>query len=278
VIRYAILGPVELRDGERGVVVGGPQQVALLAFLLVNANRALSRDRLIDALWSDCGPGGAVKRLHVAIARLRRTLDANGMQGESVLRTVAGGYLFAIAPGQLDAEVFQTRLDQGHRALEAGEAARARALLGEALAMWHGPALAGAAYEEFAQPEIRRLEELRLAAVETRVDCELQLGEHARAIGELETLVAAHPGRERFTGQLMLALYRCGRQGDALEVYARTRAYLSSELGLEPGPAVRTLQAEVLAQSDVLAAPGGAFAAASRPVRRVLPRPLLPAS
>jgi len=250
-VRFSILGPIELCDGERRAAVGGSRQVALLALLLVNANRALSSDQLIDALWGT-RRAGAVKRLHVTIARLRRTLDAGGVPGESVLRTVAGGYLLVVRPGQLDAEVFQTHVEEGRRALQDGDAARARELFGEALGMWRGPALAPVAYEPFAQPEIRRLEELRLSALEARLDCELRLGEHGALIGELQVLVAAHPGRERLAAQLMLALYRGGRQGEALDVYARTRAYLSGELGLEPGPALRGLQAEILAQSPAL--------------------------
>jgi DNA-binding SARP family transcriptional activator len=250
-VRFSILGPIELCDGERRAAVAGSRQVALLALLLVNANRALSSDQLIEALWGD-RRAGAVKRLHVTITRLRRTLDAGGVPDESVLQTVAGGYLLAVQPGELDAEVFQTRVDEGRRALENGEAARARELFGEALGMWRGPALAAVAYEAFAQPEIRRLDELRLSALEARIECELRLGEHGGLIGELEVLVAAHPGRERLAAQLMLALYRGGRQGDALEVYARTRGYLSGELGLEPGPALRDLQAEILAQSPAL--------------------------
>jgi DNA-binding SARP family transcriptional activator len=251
-VRYAILGPVELRDGERGVAVGGPRQVALLALLLVNANRALSSDRLIEELWEDRARAGALKRLQMAIARLRRTLDPGGEQDASALRTVAGGYMLAVAPGELDADVFQTRVEDGRRVLEAGDVQRARDVLHEALRMWRGPALAEVAYHEFAQPEVRRLEELRLAALEARLDLELGLGEHGALIGELEALVAEHPGRERFAAQLMLALYRCGRQGDALDAYARTRTYLSRELGLEPGPALRGIQAEILAQSPGL--------------------------
>jgi DNA-binding SARP family transcriptional activator len=275
-VRYAILGPVELRDGGR-VVVGGPRQVALLALLLVNANRALSNDRLIDTLWGDLGPAGALKRLQAAILRLRRVLDPEAVHDESVLRRVAGGYLLAVGPGELDAEVFQARVRDGRRALEAGEARRAREVLVKALGMWRGPALAEVAYEDFAQPEIRRLEELRLAALEVRVDCELQLGEHGEVIGELEALVAEHPGRERLAAQLMLALYRSGRQSEALEVYARTRAYLSGELGLEPGAALKALQRRILEQSGTLTAPGYVHAAAPRQPRRALPRPLQPA-
>jgi DNA-binding SARP family transcriptional activator/tetratricopeptide (TPR) repeat protein len=251
-VRYAILGPVELCDGERRKAVGGPRQLALLALLLVNANRALSNDRLIDTLWNDLGRSGALKRLQAAILRLRRSLDPDGVQSESALRRVAGGYLLAVGAGELDADVFQMRIREGRRALEAREPARARDALRDALGMWRGPALAEVAYEEFAQPEIRRLEELRLAALEARVDCELRLGEHGGLISELEALVAAHPGRERLAAQLMLALYRCGRQGEALEVYARTRANLLGGLGLEPGPALRALQAEILAQAPAL--------------------------
>jgi DNA-binding SARP family transcriptional activator len=251
-IRYAILGPLELCDGALRVAVVGRRQVALLALLLVNANRMLSNDRLIEAVWGELGPRGAVKRLQVAIVRLRQALDAAGAQGESVLRTVAGGYLLAVRPGELDAEVFQTRVREGRRALAEGNVALALDTLGTALGMWRGSALEGVAYEEFAQPEIRRLEELRFTALEARADCEMRRGAHSEVIGELEALLAEHPGRERLTAQLMLALYRCGRQGDALAVYARTRTYLSTELGLEPGPALRGLQAQILVQSPAL--------------------------
>jgi DNA-binding SARP family transcriptional activator len=251
-IRYAILGPIGLSDGERLQPAGGPRQVALLAFLLVHANRAVSSDRLIDTLWGRQSPASALQNLHVTISRLRKMLGADGAGEEPVLRTVAGGYLLAVRPGELDAEVFQTRVEEGRRALEAGEAAWARQELREALEMWRGAALAEVAYEEFAQRDIRRLDELRLAAIEAHVDAELRLGEHSAAIVELESLVVAHPGRERLAAQLMLALYRCGRQGDALEVYTRTRAYLAGELGLEPGPALQALQADILAQSPAL--------------------------
>jgi DNA-binding SARP family transcriptional activator/tetratricopeptide (TPR) repeat protein len=264
VVRYAILGPIELCDGKRTVTVGGPRQLALLALLLVNANRALSDDRLIDTLWHDLGPSGALKRLQAAILRLRRSLDPDGVQPEPVLRRVAGGYLLAVAPGELDADVFQARIGEARRALEAGEAALARDVLCDALGMWRGPALAEVAYVEFAQPEIRRLEELRLTALEARVDCELRLGEHGGLISELAALVAAHPGRERLAAQLMLAMYRCGRQGEALEVYARTRAILLTELGLEPGPALQTLQAEILAQAPALQSAADAPGPAAR--------------
>jgi DNA-binding SARP family transcriptional activator len=159
-IRYAILGPVELRDGERTVAVGGPRQVALLALLLVNANRALSNDQLIDTLWSDLSSARSAKRLQAAILRLRRTLDPGRGKAESVLRTLSGGYPLDVRHGELDAEVFQADTQAARQALERGAVASARAALAKALEMWRGPALADVGYEAFAQPEIRRLEEL----------------------------------------------------------------------------------------------------------------------
>ena len=271
--KYAILGPVELRDGERRLPVGGPRQVALLALLLVNANRAMSTDELVEALWADLGPEGAVKRLQVAVVRLRRALEAQADDGEPALRRVTGGYMLAVRPGELDADVFRQRVDEGRDALERGETARARDILRGALALWRGPALAEVAYEEFAQTEIRRLEEQRRLALEALVDAELALGEHGRMVGELETLLAANPGHERFAAQLMLALYRGGRQGEALAVYARTRNHLSGELGLEPGPALKALQRQVLDQSPELDTPKPLPAASSE---RTIPRPSPP--
>jgi DNA-binding SARP family transcriptional activator/tetratricopeptide (TPR) repeat protein len=287
IVRYAILGSTGLFDGERVLPPGGPRQVALLALLLVHANRAVPSDQLIDALWGQQRPAGALNSLHVMIWRLRKRLDIEAADGQPVLRTVAGGYLLAVRPGELDAEVFQTRMQEGRRALEAGDARLAQATLAEALGLWRGPVLAEVAYEDWAQSEIRRLEELRLAAVEAWVDAGLRLGGSGAVIAELESLVAKHPGRERLAGQLMLALYRCGRQGEALEVYARARAYLSREMGLEPGPVLKELQADILAQSPALqqiaeelgSAAGDRLPAqqaevAVGPVRLTLPRPL----
>ena len=251
-IRYAILGPVALCDRERRVAIGGPRQVALLVLLLLNGNRAVSCDELIETLWSDRGPDGALKRLQVAIVRLRHTIAAHVPRDESVLRTVSGGYLLELLPGHVDAEVFQTRAEDGRRALQQGDAEGARDALCEALGMWRGPALADVRYEDFALTEIRRLEELRLAALESRIEAELRLGEHGGLIGELESLVGTHPARERFTAQRMLALYRCGRQADALDAYTRARDHLSRELGLEPGPELRSLQRAILEQDTSL--------------------------
>jgi predicted ATPase/DNA-binding SARP family transcriptional activator len=250
--KFAILGPIELFHGGRPRPIGGPRQLALLAFLLVHANRAVSTDRLIDALWTDEDSRGALKRLHVAVTRLRKALATPGDRSEPRLRTTAGGYLLAVAPGELDADLFQTRIEDARRRLEDDVPTRAAELLRDALELWRGPPLAEVAYHSFAQDEIRRLEELHLTALEYRAEADLRLGRHTELIGELEALVAAHPERERLAGQLMLALYRGGRQAEALNAYTRTRTHLSTALGLSPGPALQALQAQILEQSPAL--------------------------
>ena len=246
-----ILGPVQAWAGDQRLGLGGPRQLKLFAFLVLHANRAVSSDALIDAVWGS-SPSGADNRLGMAIARLRRALEGLGDGNGSVLRTVAGGYLLSIGAGELDSELFEATLADGRRALEGGVAAHAVERLSDALALWRGPALAELAFESFAQGEIRRLEELRLVALKARIDAELQLGHHSGLIGELERLLIEHPTHEGFAAQLMLALYRCGRQGDALAVWQRSRAYLAEQLGLEPGPALRDLQHAILAHDPEL--------------------------
>src|SRR4051812_20935072 len=189
-LKFTILGPIEVSDGERRLSVGGPRQVALLTFLLVHANQATSTDQLIDAVWGDQDVRGAVKRLQVAITRLRKTLDCGDDAAESRLRTTVGGYVLAVAPGELDADIFEARLQDGRRALEDGEPARAAEVLCAALALWRGPPLAEVAYEAFAQPEIRRLEELRGAATQARLDPGPELGRHGPPLAQLPALVA----------------------------------------------------------------------------------------
>ena len=274
-IRYAVLGPVQLRDRGRVLPAGGPRQIALLAYLLLNPNRAVSADELIDAMWGEQDARGALKRLQVAITRLRKALESAGR--EPALRTVAGGYLLEVAPGERDSDVFETRLEDGRRALHGGAAPSAAARLREALRLWQGSAFAQVAYQPFAQTEIRRLEELRLAALELRLEADLQLGRHAELVGELDALVVANPTRERLAGQLMLALYRSGRQVDALDAYQRVRARLSADLGLEPGPELKALQHAILEQAptlDLVALPDAGAAPAPRP--RAAQQPVAP--
>ena len=247
---FRVLGPVEAWTGTGRLVVGGTQ-LKLLAFLLLNANRAVSADALIDAVWGSERNSG-VKRLHMAIARVRKAIEPLAATDESLLRTVSGGYLLTVAPGELDADVFADSVQDGRRALADGDPSRATRLLAEALALWRGTPLAEVAFEDFAQTEIRRLEELRLTALETRIDAELQVGHHAELVGELEALVGDEPTREHFAEQLMLVLYRSGRQADALAAFQRTRAYLSRELGIQPGPALSALHDQILGNATEL--------------------------
>ena len=251
---FRVLGPIEAWSEETRLPLGGPQQMKLLAFLLLNANRAVSADAVIDAVW---GPGrdGGLKRLQMAIMRLRKALEPLDADGKSLLQTVGGGYLLSIASDELDAAVFAQRIQDGRRTLGDGDSVRAGELVGQALELWRGPPLAEVAFEDFVQAEIRRLHELRLVALETRIDADLQQGRHSELVAELEVLFGEQPTRERLAAQLMIALYRSGRQTDALEIYQRTRAHLADQLGLEPGPALRELQNRILKQDRTLSEP-----------------------
>ena len=197
-------------------------------------------DRLVDDLWGERPPATARKSLQVRVAGLRRALP------EGVLATHGPGYLIHVAGDELDLHRFERLVGEGRTALEQRNAGDATSILVQALELWRGPPLADFASEAFAQPAIARLEELRLSAIELRIDAELVLGRSADAVAELEELVASHPFRERLRAQLMLALYREGRQADALDVYRRSRALLVSELGIEPGPALRELERAIL--------------------------------
>ena len=248
-LAFQILGPLEVVDQERLVVLGGPKQRALLAILLLRRGEAVSTDRLIDQLWGERPPVTAAKTLQGYVSHLRKAL------GDEVLLTRAGGYLLVAASGQVDADRFEAMAADARRALSDGDAARAREVLDGAMGLWRGEPLADLAYEPFAQGEIARLEEARLSALEDRIDADLMLGDHRGLVGELEALVAAHPHRERMLGQLMLALYQCGRQTDALAAYRKGRDALDRELGLEPGPELRALEQRILTQDRALDPP-----------------------
>jgi DNA-binding SARP family transcriptional activator/ABC-type branched-subunit amino acid transport system substrate-binding protein/streptogramin lyase len=248
-MRYRILGPLEVSDGKRVVRLAQGRQRLLLAVLLVHANEAISTDRLIDALWGEAPPPTAARSLHNLVSSLRKSLP----DGE--LETRGHGYLLRVDDDQLDAARFQTLVERGRAELTAGQPERAAALLGEAIDLWRGPALADLAYEPPVADEAARLEETRLAAVEDRIDADLTLGRHTELAPELDALVARHPLRERLRAQQMLALYRAGRQADALRAYADTRRHLLDELGIEPGPALRQLERAVLQHDPSLGAP-----------------------
>jgi YVTN family beta-propeller protein len=239
-LEFHILGPVEAVEQQRALPLGGSRQRALLAILVLHRGEALTSDRLIDELWGERPPATAAKTLQGYVSRLRRVL------GPDVLLTRAGGYVLAAAPEQVDAERFERLAAGAREALARGDPAGARDQLRSALALWRGDALADLAYEPFAARQVARLEEARRAAIEDRIDAELALGADRELIGELEALVAAHPVRERPREQLMLAMYRCGRHAEALEVYRRARTALSDELGLEPGPTLRELEQRIL--------------------------------
>jgi DNA-binding SARP family transcriptional activator len=237
-----------------GQVVGVPagKQRALLTWLAVRAPQPVSAEAAAEALWPRAAPAEALRSLQVTVSRLRRSLGAAG----SVLETVASGYRLAVEADAVDARRFETLVDEARAARVRGDGAAARRLLDDALGLWRGPALADVGFESFAQAEIARLEELRLAALEERIDVRLSAGEHALVVAELEQLSAEHPSRERLVGLLMLALYRCGRQSDALEVYTRGRLRLDEELGLEPSPELQRLQEAILRHDPSLDAPG----------------------
>ena len=217
-LEFRILGPLEVVARERALALGGAKQRALLAVLLLHRREVVSTDRLIDELWGERPPATALKTVQVYVSHLRKAL------GGDLLVTRGHGYLLAAEPDQVDVDRFERLAAEGRRALEQGDNDRASRSLHEGLALWRGPPLADFAYESFAQAEIGRLEEARLTVLEDRIDADLALGDHTQLIGELEALCREHPNRERLESQLVLALYRSGRQADALERYRRVRA------------------------------------------------------
>ena len=249
VIEFRILGSLEVVDGDSLCEVGSPQQRELLTILLLRRGEPISTDLLIDALWGERAPPTAHKIVQGYVSNLRRAL------GEGLLVTRGRGYELRAAPEQVDVDQFLSLAGEGGRALEAGDAAKAAAVLRAALALWRGPPLADFSYKAFAQPEIARLEEARLAALSDRVDADLALGEHTRLVSELEALVREHPLRERLVCQLMLALYRSGRQADALESYRNARRRLVDQIGVEPGRELERLQQAILIQDPELEPP-----------------------
>jgi DNA-binding SARP family transcriptional activator/ABC-type transport system substrate-binding protein/streptogramin lyase len=240
-MEFRLLGPLEVVRDDSPIPLGGARQRALLAFLLLHANEVVSRDRLIDALLGERPPESAAHILDQQLFRLRKALEP-----DELLVRRPGGYALEVDAEQVDVRRFKRLLEEARQANAAGHSRAALEALDAALALWRGPALADVAYEDFARIEIDRLEELRLVALEARVDAELALGRHDTAISELEALTARHPLRERPRAQTMLALYRAGRQAEALQVYAETRRRLVDELGIEPGPALRELEQAIL--------------------------------
>jgi DNA-binding SARP family transcriptional activator len=253
-MEYRILGPLEVRAEGRPLALGGAKQRAVLAILLLNANNVVSSARLIDELWGEDAPESAAKGLQGYVSGLRKVLDPQRDRAAQspVLVTRPPGYAIELAPEELDAIRFERLRAEARVALAAGEPKTAGAMLREALGLWRGPPLADFAYASFARTEIDRLEELRVGALEDRIDVDLALGGHAEVVGELEALIDRYPLRERFRGQLMLALYRSGRQAEALDVYRRTRRVLVDELGIEPMRDLQDLERAILLQDSSL--------------------------
>ena len=232
-MEFRILGPLEVFENGRQLELGGAKQRALLAILLLHANEVVSIDRLIDALWEDDAPQTGRKALQVYVSQLRKTL------GKERIVTRSPGYRLEVEAGELDLARFQRLLEEGRAS--------------EALSLWRGPPLSEFAYQRFAESEIERLEELHLACLEDRIEADLAAGRHAALVGELEALVREQPLRERLRAQLMLALYRSGRQAEALEAYRASRHALTEELGIEPSPELRELEKAILRQDASLA-------------------------
>jgi DNA-binding SARP family transcriptional activator len=239
---FRILGPLEVTADGAPVAIAGRNQRSLLTLLLLRANATVSSERLVNEIWGEQPPKTAMTSLQNAVSQLRKLL------GPDALLTRPPGYLLAVAADQLDFGRFERLLREG-RTADGPERAR---LLGEALALWRGPALADSELETFALGEAQRLEELRLVATEEWIDVQLELDRHREAVGDVEALARANPLRERLRGQLMLALYRSGRQADALKAYHDGRRLLVDELGIEPGRALQQLYAQILRQERIL--------------------------
>ena len=251
-----ILGPLEIVDGDLPVELEGDKQRSLLAMLALRANEPVTTDTLIDQLWEERPPSTATKAVQVHVSRLRKVLAAQGRSGSDWLVVTRGnGYELRIDPDSIDSHRFERLIGAARADLEARRPEAAVATLERALFLWRGPPLVDFSYLNFAQTEITRLNDLHLAALEELIEAKLALGRHAEVVEELNSLVAEHPYRERLRAELMLALYRCDRQADALQAYQDARRVLTEELGIEPGNRLRELEAAILRQDAALALP-----------------------
>lgn len=246
-VRFRLLGPLEVCVEGRNLAIAGAKARLLLALLLLEANRPIPSDRLVDALWESAPPRDASNALQAHVSQLRKTLDL----GREIIRSTPAGYALRLEPDELDLERFERIAHNGEHAFAQGDATAAAAHLQEALALWRGPPLADLAHHAALHAPIRRLEEIHLAALELRIEADLSLGQHATLVAELEQLIPAEPFHEGLRALLMLALYRSGRQTDALTAYQDARTTLL-ELGLEPGPALQRLQQQILAHDPEL--------------------------
>src|SRR5438477_7989155 len=259
-VEFRILGPLEVLEDGNPVALGTLKERLVLGVLPLHANEFVSRERLIDELWGVAPPATARKAVNVYISKLRQTLARNG---QDPIATADGGYRLLVDPDLVDADRVRNLVTGARERMAEGESDGASRLLQEALAFWRGPTLAGLSLESRGRDEVAQLDELRLTALMDRIDCDLALGRHEDALGELQVLVGEHPLRERLRAQLMLALYRAGRQAEALDAYQQAREVLVEELGIEPSPVLQRLQKGILIQDPALelragiAAPNG---------------------
>jgi DNA-binding SARP family transcriptional activator len=272
-VEFRILGPLQILDGDTPIEITGAKQQAVLTMLILRANEMIGSERLIDELWGEQAPRNATGALYNHVSRLRKAL------GPDLIARREWGYVLRTPPESIDLRRFEAMVSEAEQLPARQRAAR----LAEALALWRGPPLAGLESEAALQREIARLEEIRVATIERRIDADLETGRNSDLVGELEMLIAEHPVREHLRWQLILALYRAGRQAEALEVYRETRRVLAEELGLDPSPELRELEKAILRQDPSLAIATGqvpeprapAEQSASRPPRRRLSAGLL---
>jgi DNA-binding SARP family transcriptional activator len=276
-MEFFLLGPLEARDGERPLALGGGKRRALLALLLLHANEVVPRERLLEELWPDGRPQTAERAVVVYVSQLRAALEPEGRKrgAEQLLVTHGSGYMLRIAPDGLDSRRFERLVREGTAALAAGDAEAAASSLDDALALWRGAPLSDFAYTSFAQAEIARLEEVRLVALEHRAEAQLALGRADEVVTELDLLIAEHPLRERLWGHRMLALYRTGRQAEALAAYRHMRSLLVEELGIDPSRELQQLEGAMLRHDPALLprpVEGGEEPQERRPRRRAAGR------
>ena len=264
-LEFRVLGPLQVAREGRLLPLGGFKQRGLLALLLLDRNRVVPRDRLVDVLWGEQPPASAANGIQIYVSKLRRLLADDEAAEASAIVTEPPGYRLRVPPGELDADRFERLIAEGREALGTGKAERAETTFAHALTLWHGSPFADFAAEPFAQAEIARLERLRLHALEERVEAQLSLGRYAEVQAELPTLIEQHPLEERLRAQLMVALYRSGRQADALAAYQGFRRLLADELGLDPSPDLREIERRILRQDPALVAPAASSRRAELP-------------
>ena len=255
-MEFRVLGPLEVRDGERVLPLGGAKQRAVLAILLLRHDEVVSRDRLVDGVWGDAPPASAAHTLEVYISRLRKALHRDG-EPERLL-TRPPGYLLRVGDDELDLQRLEALMEDARRALAADDPHTAAITLSEGLALFRGAPLEELSYAPFSRAELGRLDDLRLAALELRIDADIATGRDAELIGELRALVARYPLRERFWCQLMLVLYRSGGQSEALATFDRARHELAEQLGIDPGLPLQHLHQRILCHDPSLEPPTAA--------------------